>query len=538
MCNYYSWVFNNNASRINETAVFAGDYKYSFQEIFDLADVIADRLTGLDIHEGEFILASMMPTPEGIALMLACAKLDICCMTLLPGVNDDKLLSFIQAEDVKYAFVEEVFLGALFGLPKSLEALESIYALPHDIYLSDEEKLHIDYNGQFGFAKKWNAFLEVKAISSKPVERPKHPLYICATPDHDNPKGIMYSQASMIEAAKMLVSSQQNMKPGFITHSRIPMFTTAGNSMETMSPFAAGLTLATGQIPMEDGKCIPEEFRKYSPNCFMIAKTSILQAMDNPLMASLDFSNLLSFYSIGEAMSEEEKKIIGEFFMSRNATTTIRNAYGLSESNCILTSEAPSTEISSTVGRPVPNVDLHIINPETLENVENGCPGEIIYSAPCMMDGYFKDEEATAKRLFKWNDGKTYDHTGDLGSLDANGNLHILGRVEERYKSEDGRIHYFFEIRKDINACAYFDTAYIVANEENVYIHYLKGNEDPTEIIKLREKLIADGVYRKAHFFLKQWDTFPTSGGRVRSYVLNVGLEDSISMDDFQGMRK
>ena len=255
----------------------------------------------------------MMPSPESIAIILACSKLDICCMTLLPCVDDERLLSFIQAEGVRYAFVEEVFLGALFGTKRSVEALEAVFAIPHDVYLPEVDRTHADYAGAFSFVRKWDEFMAGRAVLSDPVGDAKSPVYIAVTPNHDDPKGIMYSHDAMIAAAEMLVASHQNMKPGMIMHSRIPMFATAGNSMETMSPFASGLAIATGQIPMADGKCVPEEFKKYAPNCFMMAKTSVMQAMENPVMAELDFSQLVSFYNFGEPLSEEEKRRVGEF---------------------------------------------------------------------------------------------------------------------------------------------------------------------------------------------------------------------------------
>lgn len=534
MSNYYSWAYNNNLVRMDETAVYAGDFKYSFRDIFDMADAIAGRLTGMGLCRGDFIIASMMPSPEGIAIILACSKLDVCCMTLLPGADDERLLSFINNENVKFAFIEEVFLGVLHGLPRSVDALETVFAMPHDKYLSEADRVSIDYRGEFSFVKTWDDFLSGTVIPSETVNSPKSPVYIAATPDHNNPKGIMYSHDAMIAAAKMLVDSQQNAKPGMIMHSRIPMFTAAGNSMETMSPFAGGISIATGQVPMADGKCIPEEFEKFSPNLLMIAKTSILQAMDNPLMSELDFSRLTSLYNIGEPLSEEEKQIIGEFFMSRGAKTTIRNAYGLSESNCILTAEAPSSESSKTVGYPVPGALIRIVDPDTILDVEAGTPGEIIYSAPCMMDGYFKDEEATTKRLFKSIDGKTYDRTGDLGCLDADGNLHILGRVDERYKNDGGKTRYFFEITETVRNTPGFDSAYLVSVGDDVYIHYTGTVADATVIRKLRERLIRDDAYHMGHFLLKHWEEVPTSGGRVRSYLLAMHTEDAVLMDDFE----
>ena len=55
MSNYYSWAYNNNLTRMDKTAVYAGDFEYSFKEIFDMADAVADRLVGWDsMRENSF----------------------------------------------------------------------------------------------------------------------------------------------------------------------------------------------------------------------------------------------------------------------------------------------------------------------------------------------------------------------------------------------------------------------------------------------------------------------------------------------------
>jgi acyl-CoA synthetase (AMP-forming)/AMP-acid ligase II len=68
-----------------------------------------------------------------------------------------------------------------------------------------------------------------------------------------------------------------------------------------------------------------------------------------------------------------------------------------------------------SVGRPSPLVDVRLSE-----------GGEICVRAPYLMDGYFEDEEASAAAL---RDG--WYHTGDLGSLDAEGYLSVTGRLKE-----------------------------------------------------------------------------------------------------------
>ena len=80
-----------------------------------------------------------------------------------------------------------------------------------------------------------------------------------------------------------------------------------------------------------------------------------------------------------------------------------------------------------SVGRPIPTLDVKIVN-ERNETLRPGQKGEIILGGPCIMKGYYKNQKATAAAVQTDAQGVRWLHTGDLGCLDAAGNLFITGR--------------------------------------------------------------------------------------------------------------
>ena len=79
-----------------------------------------------------------------------------------------------------------------------------------------------------------------------------------------------------------------------------------------------------------------------------------------------------------------------------------------------------------TVGIPVPDTDLRLVDIETGEQVELGKPGEIICRGPQVTRGYYKKPDANAKTII---DG--WLHTGDLGYMDEDGFVFVTGRIKE-----------------------------------------------------------------------------------------------------------
>ena len=83
----------------------------------------------------------------------------------------------------------------------------------------------------------------------------------------------------------------------------------------------------------------------------------------------------------------------------------------------------PDVVVAQTVGRPLPGIDLEVIG----RNADG--VGEIIVRSPTMMRGYWSNDDATRAAV----DGGGFFHTGDLGRLDADGNLHLAARTKEMY---------------------------------------------------------------------------------------------------------
>jgi acyl-CoA synthetase (AMP-forming)/AMP-acid ligase II len=85
--------------------------------------------------------------------------------------------------------------------------------------------------------------------------------------------------------------------------------------------------------------------------------------------------------------------------------------------------------VATTVGRPAPEVELRIVVPETGDDVGAGGVGEIVCRSPAMMAGYWQDPVLTATVI----DTGGWLHTGDLGTIDGDGNVRIVGRLKEMY---------------------------------------------------------------------------------------------------------
>jgi len=144
-----------------------------------------------------------------------------------------------------------------------------------------------------------------------------------------------------------------------------------------------------------------------------------------PLVRRIVFATILAriggrlrFSVSGSAPLREE---VGRMFFGIGLP--IVEGYGLTETAPVLTVNRPEALRFGTVGRPLPSVQLRIAE-----------DGEILAKGPNVMAGYFGRPDLTAEVI---TDG--WFHTGDIGTLDADGNLRITDRKKELLVTSGGK---------------------------------------------------------------------------------------------------
>lgn len=107
--------------------------------------------------------------------------------------------------------------------------------------------------------------------------------------------------------------------------------------------------------------------------------------------------------------------------------------YGLSESSPIISSNAPHRHKLGSSGFLVNNLELKILDDDDGNALPVGEKGEIVVKGENVMAGYWKNEKATAQTL-----RNGWLHTGDLGYMDEDGFLYVLGRFKSLLIGSDG----------------------------------------------------------------------------------------------------
>ena len=152
----------------------------------------------------------------------------------------------------------------------------------------------------------------------------------------------------------------------------------------------------------------------------------------------------------GAALNQE----VEAFLHSFNFPITV--GYGATECAPIISYSDWKTFVPASCGRAVINMEVKIDSDDPQNK-----PGEILARGKNVMLGYYKNEEATRQAL----DDEGWYHTGDLGIMDAKGNIFIKGRKKNMLLGANGQNIYPEEIEDKINSMLMVSESLIVQRE-------------------------------------------------------------------------
>ncbi|NLC41226.1 MAG: long-chain fatty acid--CoA ligase, partial [Erysipelothrix sp.] len=167
--------------------------------------------------------------------------------------------------------------------------------------------------------------------------------------------------------------------------------------------------------------------------------------------------------------------------------------YGLSEASPIISANSTEFHKLGSSGKPVPRMEI-MITDDDMNPLPVGEKGEIIVRGGNVMKGYWKNPEATAETIV---DG--WLRTGDMGYLDKDGYLYVLGRTKSLLISNDGEKFSPEGIEESIMATSKYIDQCVLHNNQSTYTTALltlnsealkKQTSHPAEAVKL----IADAL--------------------------------------------
>lgn len=330
------------------------------------------------------------------------------------------------------------------------------------------------------------------------------------------PKGVMSSHYGIVNTTLASADNQKLTDRDRLCLS-VPLSHMFGCLCVTLASVIKGAALV---IPSRifDSTAILEETAKERCTALYGSPSAFIALMEDRAYPTLDTRSLRTGIMGGaQCPMEVMKRVVEEMGLKE-----IVIGYGQTESSSWITQTHPEDPLDlrvSTVGRPLPAVEVKLIDPSSGEEVSPGSVGEIC-ARGFNMKGYYKMPAATAKAI----DPQGWLHTGDLGSLDGKGYLKTSGRLTEVI-NKGGEMIYPTEIEEALFAHPKISNAQVfgvpgrASEEVAAWIKLEEGTRATDEEILqyCREKLPGSHVPR----YIKFVEEFPmTPLGKIQKFKM------------------
>ena len=241
------------------------------------------------------------------------------------------------------------------------------------------------------------------------------------------PKGIMLSSRNFNVIAYQNRAVCPTVKAGDSMLSIMPIFHGFGLGICFHTIFVFGMKAVI--IPKFSAATFGKLIRTYKPN-FIAGVPTLYEALLSTKFREDELSFITTVLCGGDMLTPELQNRLNTFMKEHGSLTEIQVGWGMTE--CVAsTIMTPKTNfIPGSIGIPGPDNFVKIVKPGTTENLYYDIDGEICLSSPAVMLGYLDEPEETANNLKVHEDGKTWLHTGDVGSMDKNGVIFFKSRIK------------------------------------------------------------------------------------------------------------
>jgi fatty-acyl-CoA synthase len=404
-------------------ALIGGEERYTYAQLREAVRACAKGLHALGVRKGDHVAILMGNRPEWVIADLAVCALGAVMVAVNTWVTARELCYVLAHSDAKLLIASDHFLKYdYFAMLDELEPLAT--SLPRL-----ERIVHVGasgYKDSLSFADVYQCGRAVRDEAIDRAARAIDPADVCyllyTSGSTSTPKGVQLQHYALIENMWHIGERMHATE-----HDRlwlaVSLFWGLGCENALMNLLTHG-----GCVVLQEHFEAGEGLRLIeAERCTLFYGTpNMAQALaEHPERAARDLSSLRSGGTVGTP--EQIRRVI------ELGAREICNIYGLTETygNCAVTDAAESLEIRTTsVGRPLPGVDMRIVDPENGRVLAAGEVGEIRVKGYVTV-GYYKDEEKNRAAF----DQDGYFITGDLGFLDGKGRLYFRGRIKEMIKT-------------------------------------------------------------------------------------------------------
>lgn len=464
-CTVYQNIYNRNKDFLDDIAILYYGNKIRYKALFDQVEICAKALRQIGISPGDCVTLCTAGVPEAIYLVLACSRIGAIANFMNPLFTKEQMIDRINDTEAKWIFVLDAMYSYIEAvLPET--CVENVVIIPATnsippvlsklMYLKGEARKIVKHGNRKQQFFRWKDFCTFSRSFAGSPDVPYQPdtptVMVYSSGSTGASKGILLTNDGInafIEAYHTSGYSDMAYKRGLTFLQMIPVWFSTGIIFSILMPLAKGFIVIPE--PQFSKESFMSDLIKYKPE-ITLTSTSLWMHVVNSGQ-KIDLSNMLYPITGGEKILPQDERRINEYLVNNGCKKRFYKGYGM----CELGSEISGTtdvknykDKPGGCGYPMLGVTIAAFDLATDKELSYGHHGELRVLSPARMKGYYKNPEANAGFFKEDEQGNVWGCTGDIGYVDEDGEVFVLGRATDSYRRESGEIVFLFDIEEKI----------------------------------------------------------------------------------------
>jgi acyl-CoA synthetase (AMP-forming)/AMP-acid ligase II len=408
-------LFRHNARTIGRSThlILTDGTEFAYGATYERAQRIASAIVAAGIPPGARVMLLMGNCREIVEIYVACSLANVICVPVNMLTTARELIATAADCSPSGAFIQHQFLDRI--TPEFLR---------HDL------RLKVVVQGSVEGWQQYDALLQAhsplgSAVSADP-EDPAVMIYSSGTTG--KPKGILLRQRGITENVHMtnLVLRYQGSD---VIMSMLPLFSTFGFLYDFMLPAHVGARLLI--LPRFEPRAAIENIERHRVTVLAGVPTMYARVFDSENIKGRDLSSLRLLDVGGGPVSDRLKLDLRTIHKIE-----VVESYGCSEIWGVASVQVPFDEHRvGSCGKALPGIEVKVVGPND-EELPANTPGELCFRCSTFMIGYWNQPELTARTL-----RGGWLHSGDIGTVDEDGEIYIRDRLKDMIVSNGNNIY-------------------------------------------------------------------------------------------------
>lgn len=442
-CSIYEYMRENNKDHIDSIAIDYFGNRIKYRTLFENIEKTAAAFSAIGVKRGDTVVIVSVSLPEIIYSFYALNLIGAVSNLVDPRTSEKSIIDYINESNAKLLIMIDAACEKLDKI-MSCSCAETAVIVSLADSLVGLKKLAYRFKAGNGRVQSphlcWSEFFTRGA--DKTVARVEHKKGDCCVIVHTGgtsgvPKGVMLSDYSLNATVVQCSLSGFNMHRGDRWLGIMPPFIAYGIGNGLHLPLCKGMTIIL--IPMFDPRKYDQLLLKHRPSHIVGVPSHYDSVIKSKMLKNIDLSFIISPVVGGDGVEINNEKRINAFLQNHNCKTNLIKGYGMTEiCAAVCTTAKKDFNKLGSVGIPMTHSVISVFDPESGEELKCNETGEICMQGPHIMLAYCNNSSETESVLRRHADGSVWLHSGDLGYMDEDGCVFILGRIKRMIIRHDG----------------------------------------------------------------------------------------------------